>query len=99
HQAMLVAELLLLLGIAETGLGGRVGIGDCFLAYASATHEDLRLKQFLALARLALHVVDGVAVLHIRVKSKDHENPEILFSWINKYAAGSLDTRAHLHLI
>src|SRR5260370_36280412 len=76
---MLVAQLLLFLGIAKPGFGGRARVRDRFLPYASATHEDLRLKQFLALARLALHVVDGVAVFHVGVKSKDHWCPGIIF--------------------
>ena len=74
HQAMLVAELLLFLGIAETGLRGRSGIGDGPLAHAAAAHEHLGLEQFFALARLALHVVDGVAVFYVGVKSKNHKN-------------------------
>jgi hypothetical protein len=33
----------------------------------------LGLEQLFALARLALHVVDGIAVFHVRVKAEDHD--------------------------
>jgi len=69
---MLVAELLLFLGIAETGLGGGGGIGDRLLADAAAADEDLGLEQFFALAGLTLHVVNGVAVLDVGIEAKNH---------------------------
>ena len=73
-EAVLVAQLLLFLGIPKTGFerGGRVG--DRFLADAPSAHEDLSLKQFFALARFALHVVDGVAVFDVGIEAKDHKN-------------------------
>jgi hypothetical protein len=69
---MLVAELLLFLGISETDLRGRRGVGDRPFADAPATHEDLGLKQFFAFACFALHVVDGVAVFNVGIKSENH---------------------------
>ena len=42
------------------------------LADAAAAHEHLGLQQKLAFAGFALHVVDGVAVLNVGVKSEDH---------------------------
>jgi len=74
HEAMLVAELLLFLGIAEAGLSGGVGVRYGPLADAPTAHEHLSLEQFFALARLALHVVDGVAVFYVGVKAKNHKD-------------------------
>ena len=73
HEAMLIAQLLLFLRIAEAGLQGGSGVGDGAFADASAAHEDLGLEQFFALARFALHVVDGVAVFYVSVKAKNHK--------------------------
>jgi hypothetical protein len=72
-EAMLVAELLLLLRIAEAGLGGGVGIGDSSLTNAAAAHKDLGLQKLFAFARFALHVVDGVAVFYVCIKAKNHK--------------------------
>ena len=73
HQAMLIAQLLLFLRIAETGLHGRAGVGDGALADAASANEDLGLEQLFALAGFALHVVDGVAVLDVGIEAKNHK--------------------------
>ena len=48
------------------------GIRDGSLADAAAAHENLGLQQLLSLPRLTLHVVDGVFVANIGVKTEDH---------------------------
>jgi hypothetical protein len=75
---------LLFLVIAKTGLSGGSRIGNCLFADAPSPDEYLGLKQFFALARFTLHVVDGVTVLYVRVKSKNHEDGEMLSFRINK---------------
>jgi hypothetical protein len=61
-------------------LRGGFCIGDSALTDAPAAHENLSLEQFFALTGLALHVVDGVDVLYVSVKSENHEDPENLFA-------------------
>jgi len=73
HEAVLVAQLLLFLRIAETGLRNGSGVGDGFLADAAPANEDLGLKQFFAFARFTLHVVDGVDVFDVGIKAEDHK--------------------------
>ena len=72
-EAMLVAQMLLFLGVAEIGLLRGSSIRNGFLADTPSTHEDLRLQQFLALARFALHVVDGVAVFDVGIEAENHK--------------------------
>ena len=69
---MLLAQDLFLLWIAEPPVGGRICVGSRALAHAASANKDLRLQQAFALASLALHVVDGIAVFHIRVKAENH---------------------------
>ena len=57
---------------------GSLGVGDGTLADAPATHKDLRLKQFFALACLALHVIDSIAVFYVGVKAENHKDLVIL---------------------
>ncbi len=68
---MLVAELLFLLRIT---IPGRGGVGDGFFPDAAAAHEDLSLEELFALARFALHVVDGIAMFDVGIKAKNHKD-------------------------
>jgi hypothetical protein len=70
---MLVAQLLLFLRITKPGLGGGGRVRNRALPHTSTPYEYLGLEQLFALARLALHVVDGIAVFHVRVKAEDHD--------------------------
>ncbi len=54
HEAVLVAQLLLFLRIAESGLHGGSGVGDGALADAAAAHENLRLQKNFSLSRASL---------------------------------------------
>jgi hypothetical protein len=67
---MLIAQLLFFLLIAEAGVLRRVG--NRLFAHASSAHENLRLQHLFALTRLALHVVDGVAVFNVSVEAENH---------------------------
>ena len=71
HQAVLVAQAVLFLLVGKAA-GQLVSVGRGPLADAAAADEHLGLQQKLALAGLALHVVDGVALLDIRVKAENH---------------------------
>src|SRR5881227_2208801 len=93
---MLIAQQLFLLGIAKTNLCGGGGIGDSFFSHTSATHENLGLKQFFTLARFTLHVVDGVGVLYVGVKSEDHMR-SIIERFCDR-AIERLKSRKHLEL-
>jgi hypothetical protein len=55
--------------------GELVSVGGRALSDAATTHEYLGLQQKFAFAGLALHVVDGVALLDIRVKAENHALP------------------------
>jgi hypothetical protein len=72
-EAVLVAKLLLFLRVAEVDFLGRSRVGNRLLADALSAHEDLRLKQFFALARFALHVIDGVAVFDVGIEAENHK--------------------------
>jgi hypothetical protein len=66
------AKLLLLVGEAACQL---VAIRAGAFPDAAATDEYLGLQQQLAFTGLALHVVDSVTLLDIRVKAENHELP------------------------
>src|SRR6185369_13158180 len=70
-QAMLVAQAVLFLLVGKTSRQ-LVSVGSRALADAATANEHLGLQQKLALAGLALHVVDGVALLNVGVKAEDH---------------------------
>ena len=71
HQAMLIAQAVFFLLVGEAA-GQLVPVGSRPFADTAATHEYLGLQQQLAFAGLALHVVDGVALLDVGVKAKNH---------------------------
>ena len=73
NQPMLLAEQLLFLNIFEWTFGRFRSVGGGFLADAAAADEDLRLQEQIALARLALHVVDRVHMLHIGIEAENHK--------------------------
>jgi len=71
HFAVQIAQhSFSLLILVSFGLAGTIRDGP--LADAPALDKNLRLQQLLALACLALHVVDGVVVPNIRVETEDH---------------------------
>ena len=78
HLAMQLAQHLLSILIvavwsrADLAFRRAGAIGNRALPDAAAPHEDLRLQQLLAFARFALHVVDGVFVPNVGIKTKNH---------------------------
>jgi hypothetical protein len=74
HHAMLVAQTQFLLLVGKT-TGQLVPVGSRVFPDAAAAHKYLGLQQQLAFARLALHVVDGVSLFDICVKTEDHALP------------------------
>ena len=58
-------------------LGGELRLRDLprirhrMFAHALAFHKDQRLQQQVILAGLALHVVNHVALLHVRIESEN----------------------------
>ena len=73
HQAVLLAQDLLLALIGETCARSLLSIRSRAFANAASAHEDLGLQQHLAFARLALHVIDGVVVLDVGIEAKNHD--------------------------
>ena len=71
-QTMLLAQNLFLLLISEIWALGLVGVRGGTFADAAAADEDLSLQQQVRLAGLALHVVNRVLVLDVRIEAKDH---------------------------
>ena len=69
---MLVAEHGFFLLVGKERIDGAVGVRSCPFADAAAAHKHLGLKQELALAGFALHVVDSIAVLHVGVEPENH---------------------------
>src|ERR1039458_2880085 len=73
HQAMLIAQYLFLLLIAKAALGGCVRVGSGPFPNTPPANKDLCLQQTLALAGFALHMVNRVRMLYVRVEAKNHE--------------------------
>src|ERR1700739_2783279 len=73
HQPVLLAKLMLLLCVAGLPLARLGGVGFGPLANAASADEYLGLEQQFSLARLALHVVDGVAMLHVGIEAKNNK--------------------------
>src|SRR6266849_2081126 len=71
HQAVLVAQAQLFLLVGKTSRQ-LVSVWAGAFPDAAATHEYLSLQEEFAFAGLALHVVDGVALLDIRIKAENH---------------------------
>ena len=74
HETMLLAQLLFFLRVPELDFGRLAGIRRGLFAHAAAAHENLRLQQTFAFTRFTLHVVDGVAMLHIGIEAKNHRD-------------------------
>ena len=74
NQAVLLAELLLFLRIAELDFGRFGSIGRGSLADAASAHKNLCLEQQIAFTRLALHVINRVHVLHIGIEAENHRD-------------------------
>jgi hypothetical protein len=71
HQAVLVAQAVLLLLVGKAP-GQLVPIRARPFSDAATTDKHLSLQEQLAFAGLALHVIDGVTLLDIRVKAENH---------------------------
>ena len=71
---MLFPQLLLFLRVPELRFSGFGGIGSRFLANAAAAHENLGLQKEFPFTRLALHVIDRVAVLDVGIEAENHKD-------------------------
>src|ERR1700761_7153052 len=72
---------------------GNRGPRDSALPNAASTHKNLRLQELIAFARLALHVVDGVVVTNIGVKTENHRSIfRALVGAISRFTGCALST-------
>jgi len=53
-----------------------IGVRGGELAEAAPFEKNLGLEEFIELPRFALDVIDGVAVLYVRIEAEDHVSPE-----------------------
>ena len=72
HLAVLVPQDLLLLLVRKISARDLLGIGRCLFPDAAAAYEHLGLQDEFVFARFALHVINGIALLHIGIKTKNH---------------------------
>jgi hypothetical protein len=52
--------------------------GSSVFAKTAALYEDLGLEEAVVFARLALHVIDGVAILDVRIEPENHVAPGVM---------------------
>src|SRR5205807_2516203 len=88
-------EQIVHLIIGEAGLGDLLGIRGGTLPDAASAHEYLGLQEMVVLARLALHVIDGVLVLDVGIEAENH-NPLLSCQFpVLREKRNELDTLSH----
>ncbi len=69
---MLLLEEVVHLLLGEVGKRHLVGVRRGFLSKYAALKENRALEGVCARMSLGLHVVDGITMFHIGIKSEDH---------------------------